>query len=165
MACQCIQDRRIVPLLAHHVLFEDFQCEDASYSCDDLGAGLIRRMVCPDHGTFVGGIEGVLHAQRYSGLTEDLGGFRVYRLHAHVRKLVGNIVVGRSDLSHLICPDELRIGAGKMELLVNDCFIRAYLRGEALRTSPPCTLGQTGARGLQAHSHTRDDRKFGRDID
>src|SRR3546814_6594085 len=64
-------------------------------------------------------------------LTEALGSARMDCLHAHARKLVGDIVVCLGDRPHGRGADHLGIGGGEVELLMDDGFGGAEVNRDA----------------------------------
>ena len=71
------------------------------------------------------GLEGILDAQLDPGATQRLGRTRVDRFHAQIRQLVGDVIVGAADGHHLVRTDQVRVGAGEVEFLVDDCLAGA----------------------------------------
>ena len=55
----------------------------------------------------------------------------MHRLHAHIRKLVGDVVIGAADFAHAVRADDFRIGARQVKLLVDDRLGGVHQHGDA----------------------------------
>ncbi len=115
-----LADLHVVADVAEHVLVEHLDAEDVLAPGDDLDAGLLGLVVLADQRAAMLGLEGILDAQFDAGATQGLGGARVDRLHAEVRQLVGDVVVGAADGDHLVGTHQIRVGRGEVKFLVDD---------------------------------------------
>ena len=123
VAGQRFQDRSVISLYAHHVLLEEFERGDRQAG-DHFHACPIGRLGI-DERAGIFRLESIGNTQRHTRLTQFLCRLRVDRLHAHIGELVGDIVIGAADLAHILRSHKARIGARKVEFLVNDRFARA----------------------------------------
>ena len=150
---------------ADHAGVVDLHDGDLGRAGDHLDAGLGADVVLGDERARVVRLEGVLEPDGDAGQLHGLGGLGVDGLHADVGELVGHVVVGEAHHHGVAGADDLGVGRGEVELLVDDRLVGLELHrhlaegdlGVAAVELPHDALDALGVAGDHHHLPGRVD--------